>query len=175
MSDEVRDSTVPPVPRKSDPALLAMRDDRKGERKLEAARRAVAAVEPIREKGVLIVEDDPDFQWRLARMLTLRGNRVVGTSSGEAALELMSQWPVDLVLVDDTLPGMSGMELARVIQERHAGIPVVIMSSQDSRESRLAARLAGAVAVLTKPFSLESLVELLHALPGYDADLVPAE
>jgi DNA-binding response OmpR family regulator len=142
---------------------------------MEAARRAVAAVEAVRERGVLVVEDDPDLQWRLARMLTVRGNRVVGTSSGEAALELMSQWPVDLVLVDDTLPGMSGVELARVIQERHAGIPVVLMSAEDTRESRLAARLAGAVAVLTKPFAIESLFDLLRSLPGYGADLVPAE
>lgn len=143
--------------------------------KIEAARRAVASVPPSRERGVLVVEDDPDLQWRLARMLTLRGNRVVGTSSGEAALELMSQWPVDLVLVDESLPGMSGMELARVINERHAGVPVVLMSTQDSRESRLAARLAGAVAVVIKPFALESLIELLRSLPGTGAELAPAE
>ena len=87
----------------------------------------------------------------------------------------MSQWPVDLVLVDESLPGMSGMELARVINERHAGVPVVLMSTQDSRESRLAARLAGAVAVVIKPFALESLIELLRSLPGTGAELAPAE
>ncbi len=171
MSEDVRDSTVPPAPRRSEPSLAAVG----GDRKMEAARRAVAAVEPVRERGVLVVEDDPDLQWRLARMLTVRGNRVVGTSSGEAALELMSQWPVDLVLLDDTLPGMSGVELARVIKERHPGIPVVMMSTEDDRESRLAARLAGAVAVLTKPFAIESLLDLLGSLPGYDPELVPAE
>lgn len=159
MSDDHRDSSAPGSE----------------ERKLEAARRAVASVPPSREQGVLVVEDDPDLQWRLARMLTVRGNRVVGTSSGEAALELMSQWPVDLVLVDETLPGMSGVELARAIRERHGPIPVVLMSDDDTREARLAARLAGAVAVLAKPFGIESLLELLGSLPGYDADLVPAE
>ncbi len=35
-------------------------------------------------RGVLLVEDDPDMQWRLARMLTVHGARVVGASSGEA-------------------------------------------------------------------------------------------
>ena len=174
MSEDLRDST-PPAPgrrHKSEPTLAAVRTD--GE-KLEAARRAVASVPPTRERGVLVVEDDPDLQWKLARMLTLRGNRVVGTSSGEAALELLSQWPVDLVLVDDTLPGMSGMELARTINERHPGAPVVLMSTQDSRESRLAARLAGAVAVVVKPFSFDSLVDLLRSLPIDGAELVPAE
>lgn len=175
MSDDARDSTVPPAPRGEPTARGA--DGRKTPegRKLETVRRAVASVPPTRERGVLVVEDDPDFQWRLARMLTVRGNRVVGTSSGEAALELMKQWPVDLVLVDDTLPGMSGVELARTIRERHGEVPVVLMSTEDSRESRLAARLAGAVAVMAKPFSVDALLELLRSLPGFDLDLVPAE
>ncbi|MCZ7678747.1 MAG: response regulator [Sandaracinaceae bacterium] len=160
MSDSQRDSTTPAAPE---------------ERKIEAARRAVASVEATRERGVLVVEDDPDLQWRIARMLTVRGNRVVGTSSGEAALELMSQWPVDLVLVDETLPGMSGVELARAIRERHGPIPVVLMSAEDSREARLAARLAGAAAVLAKPFGIDALLDLLRSLPGYEAELVPAE
>lgn len=172
MSQDLRDSQPPPRPRRSEPALASVRTD--GE-KIEAARRAVASVPPSRERGVLVVEDDPDLQWRLARMLTLRGNRVVGASAGEAALELMSQWPVDLVLVDETLPGMSGMELARTINERHPGVPVVLMSTQDSRESRLAARLAGAVAVVIKPFSLESLMDILRSLPSIEPELVPAE
>ncbi len=173
MSDDVRDSSPPPVPR-SEPAGRSTAA-RHTARKLETVRRAVASVPATRERGVLVVEDDPDFQWRLARMLTVRGNRVVGTSSGEAALELMAQWPVDLVLVDDTLPGMSGVELARTVRERHGDVPVVLMSSEDTRERRLAARLAGAAAVLAKPFSVESLLDLLRSLPGYELDLVPAE
>ncbi len=151
--------------------------DRGEQRKLQTARHAIASVAPSRERGVLVVEDDPDLQWHIARMLTVRGNRVVGTSSGEAALELMEQWPVvDLVLVDERLPGMSGVELARAIRERYGEVTVVLMSSQDSREARLAARLAGAAAVLAKPFGIDALFELLRSLPGfYDGDLVPAE
>lgn len=150
-------------------------DDQK---KLQAVKRAVASVPPTRERGIVVVEDDPDLQWRLARMLTVRGNRVVGTSRAEAALELMSHWPADLVLVDDGLPGMSGVELARAIKERHPSTSVVLMSSEGEGELHLAARLAGVVAVLVKPFALDSLVALLRSLPQLpDADLslVPAE
>lgn len=143
--------------------------------KLSRARRAVATVPPTRTRGVLVVEDDPDLQWRLARMLTLRGNRVVGTSSGEAALELIRQWPVDLVLVDDGLPGMSGVELARAIRDSYPDIPVVIMASNESQESRIAAKVAGAVAVVTKPFRLEVLIELLRSFPKGEPELAPAE
>ncbi len=171
MSDDRRDSTASPAPSRAPIGSDAANDLRK----IEAARRAVASVPPTRERGVLVVEDDPDTQWRLARMLTVRGNRVVGTSSAEAALELMQLWPVDLVLVDDGLPGMSGLDLAREIHVRFPTVPVVIMSSEESGRARLAARLSGAVAVIAKPFGLDSLAELLRSLPGSEAELVPAE
>ena len=145
------------------------------DRKLKRARWAVATIPPTRARGVLVVEDDPDLQWQLARMLTVRGNRVVGTSSAEAALELIGQWPVDLVLVDDQLPGMSGVELARIINEKHPDTPVVLMTSQASHGERIAETLAGVVAVVAKPFRLESLVELLRSFPKGEPELVPAE
>ncbi|MCA9606515.1 MAG: response regulator [Myxococcales bacterium] len=158
-----RESTVPPE-RRPAPAVE--------ERKLARARRAVATIPPVRVRGVLVVEDDPDLQWRLARMLTVRGNRVVGTSSAEGALELMRQWPVDLVLVDDSLPGMSGVELARIVAREHPDTPVVLMSSEDEGgESAIAARLAGAVATIAKPFRPEALLELLRSFPKGEPEL----
>lgn len=141
--------------------------------KLERARWAVATVPPVRSRGVLVVEDDPDLQWKLARMLTVRGNRVVGTSSAEAALELIRQWPVDLVLVDDTLPGMSGTELVRVLAEEHPNTPVVLMASENARP--LSETLTDVVAIVSKPFRLESLIDLLRSFPKGEPELAPAE
>jgi len=162
MSHELRDSS-PPQPSKAD------------RRKLARARRAVQTIPPIRTRGVLVVEDDPDLQWQLARMLTVRGNRVVGTSSAEGALELMKQWPVDLVLVDDVLPGMSGMQLAKIVRDLYPETPVVLMQSESTEHSHLAAKLAGAVAVVAKPFRPEAIVELLRSFPKGEPELVPAE
>lgn len=180
MSEDSRDSTPSPPSRAS--TVPASRPPRRPEeeRKLETVRRAIASVPPTRERGVLVVEDDPDLQWRLARMLTVRGNRVVGTSSAEAALELIRHWPVELVLVDDGLPGMSGMELARHIHENHPATSVVLMSSEPSAHSQLASHWAsavgaGVVAVLAKPFALESLLDLLRSLDNSEPELAPAE
>jgi DNA-binding response OmpR family regulator len=170
MSEELRDSKTPAAPVSS-----RSKGGRGEERKLRRARWAVATIPPTRTRGVLVVEDDPDLQWRLARTLTVRGNRVVGTSSGEAALELIRQWPVDLVLVDESLPGMSGMELARTIRDSHPDTPVVLMASEGSQESKIAAKLAGVVAVVTKPFRIEALVEMLRSFPKGEPDLAPAE
>ncbi|HJL15293.1 MAG TPA: response regulator [Sandaracinaceae bacterium LLY-WYZ-13_1] len=173
MSEELRDSTVPGPVDGEQPRAHGPRPEHR--RKLQRARWAVATIPPTRTRGVLVVEDDPDLQWRLARMLTLRGNRVVGTSSAEAALELMRQWPVDLVLVDDGLPGMSGMELARTIRDAHPETAVVLMTTEENQQARIAAKLAGAVAVVAKPFRVETLVELLRSFPKGEPELAPAE
>jgi CheY-like chemotaxis protein len=125
-----------------------------------------------RESGVLVVEDDPDTQWRLARMLTVHGARVVGTSSGEAALALIDQWPADLVLVDQGLPGISGLEVARRIRQQHPDIPVVLMSTEESTDLRLAAKIAGAALMLIKPFRVEVLFEMLQRVKDAGAKFV---
>lgn len=54
-------------------------------------------------KRILIVEGNPQAQWDAARLLTVHGHRVVGTSSLEGAIALMSNWNVDLVIVDESL------------------------------------------------------------------------
>lgn len=130
---------------------------------------AVKVVGPGPRPGaVLVVEADPDLQWRLARLLTVNGNRVVGTSTAEGALALVREWTVDLVLVDDALPGMSGLDLARRLHDEHPHVQVVMMTADDDvhEDMHVAARLAGAVACLTKPFRPEAIAELLRLLPN---------
>lgn len=134
------------------------------QKKLADAARAIAQVAP-KESAVLVVEDDPDLQWRLARMLTINGNRVVGTSSADGALALIAEWPVDLVLIDEGLPGMTGLELAKAIRKQRPEISVVLMTGEENEATRRAARLAGALTCLTKPFRTEALVEVLRRLP----------
>lgn len=149
-----------------------------------SAHRRTAVVVPgsLPAAAVLVVEADPELQWRLARMLTIHGNRVVGTSSAEGALALLRQWPVDLVLVDAELPvtsSMSALELARVLREEHPQIQVVLMTAADARdELHIAARLAGVVTCLTKPFRAETIAEVLRLVAQGNplaAGLAPAE
>lgn len=115
-------------------------------------------------EGILVVERDPDVQWHLARMLTVQGHRVVGTSSGDGALALVAQWPVDLVLVGEDLPGMSGLEVASRLRKQTPDVPVVLMTRASSDESSLAARVAGAAASIVRPFRPEALASLLAQL-----------
>lgn len=127
--------------------------------------------------GVLVIENDPDLQWRLARTLTVQGNRVVGTASGDGALALLANWQVDLVLVAEDLPGADGLEVARRIRERSPGVRVILMTSEDhGPDIEVAARLAGAAACLAKPFGLEALLSLVNTVLSAPAgEPLPAE
>jgi len=131
-------------------------------KKLETAARTIAESQP-KHRSVLLVESDPDLQWSLARMLTVNGNRVVGTSSGEGALTVIEQWDAELALVSSSLSGTTGVEVARELRARNPDLLVILMDEvgpdSETREASpaVAARLA-------KPFRFEALRALLDSL-----------
>ena len=118
-----------------------------------------------RPRGILVVEADPDLQWRLARMLTVEGNRVVGTSSGDGALALVERWPVDLVLVSEELPGMEGLEVIRHLHDALPELVSVLMAEELTEDLHAASRMAGASACIRKPRDIRSLERVLATLP----------
>ncbi len=127
---------------------------------------AVAERPSRRSSSVLVVEDDPDQQWRLARMLTVNGNRVVGTSSGDGALALIAEWPVDLVLIDDGLPGMSGLALAEKIRKGYPRVAIALMTASDPRSLGRKPLACGAFACFAKPLAQEAIEGLLRLVPA---------
>jgi len=114
--------------------------------------------------GVLVIESDPDLQWHLSRLLTVRGHRVVGTSSGDGAHALLEHWPADLVVVGEDLPGMDGFEVCRRIREQLESVQVVLIASGRSPDAELTARLAGAAACLHRPLLQATLDATLGPL-----------
>jgi DNA-binding response OmpR family regulator len=131
-------------------------------KKLESAARTIAESRP-RHRSVLLVESDPDLQWNLARMLTVNGNRVVGTSSGDGALAVIEQWSAELALVSSSLPQMTGVEVARRLRAKNPDLLVILMDdpspATDAREASPAV-----AARLPKPFRFETLRALLDSL-----------
>jgi len=133
--------------------------------KLESAARTIAESRP-QHRSVLLVESDPDLQWDLARMLTVDGNRVIGTSSGDGALTVIQQWDAELALVASNLPGTSGIEVARRLRERNPDLLVILMAdhSDNSREPVSKERSTDVSAYLAKPFRFEALRALIESL-----------
>ena len=124
-----------------------------------------------RERSILVVEADPELQVQMARTLRREGHRVVGTSSGDGALALVSQWDVDLILISEDLPGRAGIEVTRLITAVQPQAPVIVMSTNAEPSLRAAARAAGAVDCLVKPLRVEQLERWLapHAVDGLQA------
>ena len=129
---------------------------------LDKAHETILRSDP-RNLRVLIVESDPDLQWKLARTLTVQGNRVVGTGSGDGALALLRKWDVDLILVAESLPGMRGLEVAQVISELAPAAPIILLADKDE-ERQTADRLAAIAACLVKPFRLETLRGVIESV-----------
>lgn len=95
-----------------------------------------------------------DHAWLLemqARMLDLEPDfEVVGTAlSAEAALDDLPD-DVDLALVDLTLPGMTGLDLIRVLRDQRPGLPCLVLSAYPGVQHAAAARDAGAAAYVEK-------------------------
>ena len=116
---------------------------------------------PDRERPrLLIVEDDDGLRTVLARRLS--GNfDVVSVGDGAAAAELLVNQTFDGVLSDINLPGMSGVELLRVVRSYDLDVPVVLMTGQPSIETAVAALELGALTYLQKPFSHDQLEQTL--------------
>ena len=112
---------------------------------------------------VLVVEDEASARQALAEILTMLGYRVTAVGSGEEAGRLAPKKPFDLLLTDLMLPGVSGADLAIVLQARWPDLRVVLMSGYAEDEAVRLGTQAGVVRFLQKPFDLEMLARELRA------------
>jgi DNA-binding NtrC family response regulator len=106
---------------------------------------------------VLVVDDESDLAESCARLLRRHGYRVVTANScatGHAALRETSP---ALLVSDVRLPDGDGLDLVRAAGARQPRVPVIVISGYLSEASQMAARAAGAVAFLAKPFSSDVL------------------
>lgn len=111
---------------------------------------------------VLVVEDDPDNARLVEYILNREGYRVDVASTAEFALErsaaARATHPFDLVVTDLVLPGLDGIELARVLRAIEPNLPVIVMTAHSTPDSADRARLLGISEYLHKPLMAPALV-----------------
>ena len=111
--------------------------------------------------AILLADDEERILKNLARALRDEGHEVVATTSSEEALRLLSGRPFDLLVVDNRMPGKTGLE---VLRELAAGTPegerpeVVMMTAHATVESAILAMKLGAFDYLQKPFEVDELL-----------------
>lgn len=113
---------------------------------------------------VLIVDDEPLARQRAARLLQeLDGIEIIAeAANAEAALAEIEQHQPDALLLDIAMPGMSGIELARILAERESSPAIVFCTAYD--EYAIAAFDAQAVGYLLKPIQREKLAAVFGRL-----------
>jgi two-component system, cell cycle response regulator DivK len=117
-------------------------------------------------KKILIVEDHPDVRRVLSLSLRHLGYEILETNNGASGIALTLSEIPDLVLVDLSLPDVSGLEIAKGIKQnpRTAEIPLIALSGHSEREIAPKALEAGMAAYLMKPVDTQKLVEVIEKL-----------
>ena len=113
---------------------------------------------------ILIVEDEAAIARFLKRGLNAHGHRVVCAYDGEAGTRLAVDEPVDLVLLDISLPRLDGRQVLRRIRLRRPKLPVLMLTARDDTRNKVGALDAGADDYLTKPFVFEELLARVRSL-----------
>ena len=117
----------------------------------------------MRERAVLVVEDDPAIRALVAEILDDAGYTVLQTDVGQRGLQLAEQCAPAVVVVNHTLPDMSGLDVLERLRRRPSTrhIPVVLVST---RMQQLPAVGTGADRVLPMPFDIDALLTHVEEL-----------
>jgi len=117
--------------------------------------------EPFR---ILVVDDEPTQLELVGGFLGKQGFDVVAAASGRAAVARFKQEPFDLVLTDQRMPDVSGLELLEAVRAASPETAVVIMTAYGTIETAVSAVKAGAADYLAKPLNLDELLHRIHQI-----------
>lgn len=113
---------------------------------------------------ILLVEDDPTTSRSIELMLSHANFNVYCTDLGEEAIELGKLYDYDLILLDLNLPDMAGLDVLRQIRMSRVNTPILILTGEDSTDTKLRGFGSGADDFMTKPFHRDELVARIHAI-----------
>lgn len=117
----------------------------------------------------ILIADDHDAHTRLVELLlSAHRYRVVPARSGHDALSLLQSVTPDAIVLDVTMPRMSGFDVARRIRRvrRLEGVPILFLTSNEDAATRAEAEAVGAAALLRKPLAGSGLRTTLSQLFG---------
>lgn len=126
---------------------------------------------------VLIVEDEPHMARTLKKGLEKEGYAVDCEEDGEgAALRLsVNREDYDLVILDVTLPGMSGLQLCTGLRHDAISVPVLMLTARDTVEDKITGLDCGADDYLIKPFDFDELLARMRTLLRRPRETLPPE
>lgn len=111
----------------------------------------------MNRRRILVADDDESLRWVTQVQLQRAGYEVLAAENGQAALELLRDTAVDLVITDLKMPGMSGLDLLRQVRLESPETNVIVVTAYGTVETAVEAMKAGAFDYITKPVNPEEL------------------
>jgi len=113
---------------------------------------------------ILVVDDEASQRELVSGYLKKQGFEVFTAAGGESALELFRQAPMELILTDQRMPGLSGLDLLKAAREINPETQVIVMTAYGSVETAVAAMRDGAADYVAKPLNLEELRQKIQRI-----------
>jgi len=114
---------------------------------------------PMRDKPILIVDDEKNIRLTLSRSLEVLGVETDSAEDGKEALVKLREKEFGLILLDIRMPGVDGMEVLRQVRESRPDIRIIILTAYGTIELAVEAMKLGAVDFIQKPFVPEQIRE----------------
>jgi CheY-like chemotaxis protein len=112
---------------------------------------------------ILVIDDEASVRDLLLRVLEDAGHEVVVVETGEAALMKIAKKPFDLLVVDKNLPGMSGLDVLRLVRTHYPRLRAIMITAFPHPAAEATARELGVHGYVTKPFGIVSIVSAVDA------------
>jgi two-component system, NtrC family, sensor kinase len=132
---------------------------------LRSAKSLPHAQKTLKPKRILSVDDDPEYLEILSGRLRKRGYAVECASSGEEAISLLNDQPVDCILLDRSMAGLGGVETCRLIKTKPEmrDVPLIIITATEQREAVIEGLAAGAADFVSKASGFDVLSARVQA------------
>jgi DNA-binding response OmpR family regulator/HPt (histidine-containing phosphotransfer) domain-containing protein len=138
-----------------------VREDNRGEQTAEKVNMPPRRAKPL----MLVVDDDPAIRGMLQQLLS-RDADIFTASDSKEALALIREKKPDLVVLDDRMPGMTGLELLEHLRADGSALPaqIVMLTANNHTPDIISGMSAGAVDYITKPFEPDRLISRIRSL-----------
>jgi two-component system nitrogen regulation response regulator GlnG len=120
---------------------------------------------------ILVIDDDDDLRYSLKRVLSARKYKVIEANSGEAGLQIAEQHRPDVILLDNRMGGMSGIEALQHLRGANPNAMIILMTAYGTTQTTIEAMKFGAFDYIMKPFDLKKILSLTEAALAASNDL----
>jgi two-component system nitrogen regulation response regulator GlnG len=120
---------------------------------------------------ILIIDDDDDLRYSLKRVFSGRDYQVIEAASGEEGLEMAQKHKAQVILLDNRMKGMSGMEALQHLRGINPNAMIILMTAYGTTQTTIEAMKFGAFDYIMKPFDLKKILSLTESALSASNDL----